>query len=75
MLQLGCFTFILESIHAKMPHCWKSHVTAQITTHQVPYMCAFSEHVCLGKKKCVSGFVLKIHLGSVGWLFYFFLLK
>ena len=28
-LKDGC-TGLSESIHLKMPHCWKSHVTAQI---------------------------------------------
>ena len=26
----GVFTGLSESIHVKMPHCWKSHVAAQI---------------------------------------------
>ena len=28
-LKGGC-TGLSESIHVKMPHCWKSHVAAQI---------------------------------------------
>ena len=26
----GGFTGLSESIHVKMPHCWKSHVAAQL---------------------------------------------
>ena len=26
----GGFTGSSESVHVKMPHCWKSHVTAQM---------------------------------------------
>ena len=29
-LKGGC-TGSSETIHVKMPHCWKSHVTAQMT--------------------------------------------
>ena len=33
----GC-TGSSESIHVKMPHCWKSHVTAHILMSQNEYM-------------------------------------
>ena len=29
----GC-TGLSKSTHVKMPHCWKSHVTAQIVFHE-----------------------------------------
>ena len=34
-LKGGC-TGLFESIHVKMPHCWKSHVTAQIIRPLAP---------------------------------------
>ena len=31
----GGWTGLSESIHVKMPHCWKSHVTAQFLFYQL----------------------------------------
>ena len=33
-LEVGC-TGLSKSTHVKMPHCWKSHVTAQILWNQI----------------------------------------
>ena len=37
-LKVGC-TGCSESIHVKMPHCWKSHVAAQIILATVLDIC------------------------------------
>ena len=39
-LKVGC-TGSSESVHVKRPHCWKSHVAAQL--------CSISFHVVLQK--------------------------
>ena len=31
-----------ESIHVKMPHCWKSHVAAQIQSCEILYVSILS---------------------------------
>ena len=40
----GCCIGLSESIYVEMPHCWKSHVMAQLFYHG-------SESYCL----CISG--------------------
>ena len=41
-----------ESIHLKMPHCWKSHVEAHICFYQLPLILT---HCCvLPDKRCLS---------------------
>ena len=37
----GGFTGLSESMHVKMPHCWKSHVTAQIIFLSGPMLVVF----------------------------------
>ena len=40
-LTRGC-TGLSESTHVKMPHCWKSHVTAQIYNKNILKLCSQS---------------------------------
>ena len=39
----GCCTGLSESIHVKMPHCWKSHVAVQISAGS----CIFAPKIML----------------------------
>ena len=45
----GGFTGLSESMLVKMPHCWKSHVTAQLSKHATSEFSIFYI-VCVAKQ-------------------------
>ena len=64
-----------ESTLVKIPHCWKSHVTAHLifTVHafRTPYMCALYEFVDMQVVSvhmlwCVSNHVKLVNIQTIG---------